>query len=237
MTENRYKYGKIYKLTSEHINKIYVGSTCKKLLSQRLAHHNSGYKNWKKGNKRYTTSFELFELGSVQITLLEACPCNTKDELLYKERYWIEQYKDIIVNKYRPIITNEEHKEQMREQQKQYREVNKEQMREQQKQYREVNKEKIKEHKKQYREVNKEKIKEHKKEYYEATKEQIKEHKKEYYEDNKDKIKERQRQKITCECGSIISKREKSKHEKTIKHNNFIKSEELPEITPAPESG
>jgi len=203
MTENRYKYGKIYKITSEHINKIYVGSTCKKLLSQRLAHHNSSYKKWKKNKGRYTTSYELFELGSVQITLLEACPCNTKDELLYKERYWIEQYKDIIVNKQKkPIVTNEETKER----QKQYCKDNKEQISEQHKQYYENNKEFL---------------------LLKITK---------YRETNKEKIKERKNQPIICACGSTFIQDGKARHEKTIKHNNFIKSK-LPEITPAPESG
>ena len=46
-----YKYGKIYKITSEHTNKIYVGSTCKKLLSQRLTFHRKNYKKWKKEKK------------------------------------------------------------------------------------------------------------------------------------------------------------------------------------------
>jgi hypothetical protein len=181
MTENRYKYGKIYKITSEHINKIYVGSTCKKLLSQRLAHHNSGYKRWNKCKSRYVTSYELFELGSVQITLLEAYPCNTKDELLSRERHYIELYKDIIINKVIPNRTN--------------------------------------------------------KEYIEDNKEKIKDYKKEYYKNNKNIISYEQSQPIICVCGSIITKSGKSRHEKTIKHNNFIKSEELPEIMPAPESG
>ena len=142
---NRYQYGKIYKITSEHINKIYIGSTCKKLLSQRLAHHNADFKKWKNGKYPYVTSFVLFNLGSVQITLLEAYPCNTKDELLSKERYWIEQYKDIIINKQLPIITTEEKKEYFKE----YRQENKEHIIEQQKEYRNNNKDKIKERKSQ----------------------------------------------------------------------------------------
>jgi len=107
----RYQDGKIYKIISDKTNKIYIGSTCKKLLSQRLAAHNTDYKTWKNGKGSYTSSFELFELGSVQITLLEACPCNTKDELLAKERFWIEQHQDIIINKRKPKITSKEKKE------------------------------------------------------------------------------------------------------------------------------
>jgi hypothetical protein len=141
MEMNRYQYGKIYKITSEHINKIYIGSTCKKLLSQRLASHNDKFKGWKKGKYPYVTSFELFELGSVQITLLEAYPCNTKDELLARERHYIELHREIIVNKNIPTRTDKE----IKEKKNQYYKNNKEQMSEQHKQYYKNNKDNIKE--------------------------------------------------------------------------------------------
>lgn len=150
----RYQLGKIYKITSEHTDKIYVGSTCKKLLSQRLASHSSEYKNWKNGKSNYISAFELFELGLVQITLLEACPCETKDELLSKERYYIEKYKDSIVNKRIPITTSEEKKEIK----KKYYEANKEHVNETHKKYYEANKEHFSETHKKYYEANKEKI-------------------------------------------------------------------------------
>jgi hypothetical protein len=142
MEINRYEYGKIYKLTSEHTNKIYIGSTCKKLLSQRLASHNNNYKQWKKGNRiGYMYSFKLFDLGLVQITLLEACPCNTKDELLSRERYWMEQNQDILVNKNKSILIDEEYKIQNIK----YYEENKQIILERNKKYRNTNKDKIKE--------------------------------------------------------------------------------------------
>ena len=39
----------------------------------------------------------------------------------------------------------------------------------------------------------------------------------------KDKIKEYQKQKFTCECGSITTINNRSRHFKTKKHKNFIK--------------
>jgi hypothetical protein len=147
MTEtNRYNNGKIYKLVSPHSNKIYVGSTCKKYLCQRLSQHKSNYKEWIKNEKIYISSFELFELGDVEIVLLESVNCETKDELFKKEREYIDKYKDIIVNKLKPSRTRKEKNEQT----KKYRAKNKEKM----KQYREENKERIKK----YYEDNKEKI-------------------------------------------------------------------------------
>ena len=57
-------------------------------------------------------------------------------------------------------------------------------------------------------------------------KEQISAKKKEYNKANKEKISERNKVKMTCECGSIFRKDNKSKHLKTIKHCNYIKNKE-----------
>lgn len=43
---------------------------------------------------------------------------------------------------------------------------------------------------------------------------------KKYYKNNKNKILQKQKVKITCECGSIISKASYSKHLKSNKHYN-----------------
>ena len=52
--------------------------------------------------------------------------------------------------------------------------------------------------------------------YYEKNKEK----KKEYYQKNKEKLKE----KITCECGSIVSKSVLARHKKSQKHINYLNS-------------
>ena len=86
-------------------------------------------------------------MGLVQISLLEDYSCNTKDELLARERYWIEQHRVILVNKNIPSRTDEEYKEYII-------------------QYNQDNKYKINEYKK----ANKEKKKEYNKQYYAAKK-------------------------------------------------------------------
>ena len=60
--------------------------------------------------------------------------------------------------------------------------------------------------------------------YYEKNKEQINKKKKEWYEKNKDRIIKKQTEKITCECGSIVSKNNLPAHKKTKKHLNHIYS-------------
>ena len=94
---------------------------------------------------------------------------------------------------------------------KEYYEANKEKRKEYYKEYREANKEKNKE----YREINKEK----RKEYREINKDKMKE----YYQENKEKILSRQKEKITCDCGSILRQGDKARHNRTTKHQNFIK--------------
>ena len=86
------------------------------------------------------------------------------------------------------------------------------------------NREKKKESDKKFYEKNKEKLKKYRKEWYEENKDKNREKRKEYYEKNKDKFKEKRKEKYTCECGSIIIKSDKLRHEKTKKHQNFINS-------------
>ena len=61
-------------------------------------------------------------------------------------------------------------------------------------------------------------IKEINKKYREDNKEKIKEIKKKYYDENKEKIKEKISEKITCECGSIVSKHHMTRHRRSLKH-------------------
>jgi hypothetical protein len=153
MEENKYQRGKIYKIISPHTDKIYIGSTTEIYLSKRLTKHKSNYKDWcLDNNKTYTTSFELFKLGNVEIILIETYSCNSKDELHKKEREHIELNKENIINKNKPSRT----KEDLKIQRKKYKDGHKDQI----KQYTEDHKDHIKEYKKNYYEKNKDQINE-----------------------------------------------------------------------------
>lgn len=102
-----YSNGKIYMIrpTVPHKeNEIYIGSTTKRLLSQRMSQHRLNYKYWKQGMWHYVTNFQLFDkFGSnVEIILLEAVNANSKDELSARERFHIQNNK--CVNKHIQII-------------------------------------------------------------------------------------------------------------------------------------
>ena len=131
-----YELGKIYKIVCNKTGLIYIGSTCQKLLSQRLSGHVRSYKQWEKGKpNKYTTSFNIIDNGDYYIELLEAVRCNSFDELAKKETYYIESID--CVNKIIPGRTNKEYD-------KQYYSDNKEKIKEQCKQYKQDDKEKLK---------------------------------------------------------------------------------------------
>jgi hypothetical protein len=120
-----YANGKIYKITSG--DKTYIGSTCEPTLARRLAKHIGHYKHWKKGNRSNMSSFSLIETGQYEITLIELCPCGSKDELRARERFHIETNECVnkrIEGRTRKERT-EDNKEMVIEQRKQYYQTNK----------------------------------------------------------------------------------------------------------------
>ena len=89
-----YANSKVYKIWSTQGDKIYVGSTTKQYLSQRMDTHRTAYKSWKDGKCKLITSFKLFDeygLENCSIELLEAKECNSKDELLKIEGKYIRE--------------------------------------------------------------------------------------------------------------------------------------------------
>ena len=187
-----YENGKIYKLVSPHTDEIYIGSTTQKLCV-RIAEHK---RDCREGKIR--TNKKLFELGDVKIVLIEDFPCDRKEELIKRERYYIENTDCLNI-----MIPGRTRKE-----------------------YYQDNKEIISEKKKDYREKNKEIIAQRKKEYCQKNKEKVAQRKKQYRENNKEKInkinEKKRKEKYTCQCGLTIRKDSKARHEKTIKHQNYL---------------
>ena len=144
---DRYQNGKIYKIIDNTNGNIYIGSTCVPTLALRLAKHRTHYKQYLNGNSVFYTSFKILENGDYSIVLLEQCPCNTKDQLLARERYYIESNE--CVNKKIPTRTHKEWVEKNREhylkQMKKYKEQNKDAIQKRKKIYNEINKEKLNE--------------------------------------------------------------------------------------------
>ncbi len=60
--------------------------------------------------------------------------------------------------------------------------------------------------------------------YYQNNREEIIEKNRIYYQENKTKIEARRREKIFCLCGCQVSRRERKKHLKTIRHREQMKA-------------
>jgi hypothetical protein len=160
---------------------------------------------------------------------------NNKEEIkLYKKQYNENNREKIKQNKKE---YGKNRKDKIKEYQNKYYENNREKIKLQKKEYIENNKEKYKEYNKEYYQNNKEVIKEYQGIYRENIKDKIQEYNKRYRNNNKDKIKEyqnlyqehnkdiinqRKQEKVLCECGTEISRRNLSTHRKTKKHNNLL---------------
>jgi hypothetical protein len=134
-----YQNGRIYKIIDLDTNECYIGSTVL-ALSQRLAQHVVSYKRYLKGKGNKITSFKIIANGDYDIVLNELFPCNSKEELHARESHYCQSIQCVNKNKNQGLIYALGGQ---KEYYKQYMKDNKEQLTEQNKQYREANKEHI----------------------------------------------------------------------------------------------
>ncbi len=216
---------KIYKITNDYNNDVYVGSTCDSL-TKRFSGHKLCLNSNKNNNRPIYKLMNEIGFERFRIELIEDYPCQDKYQLRQREGYFIREIGTL--NKKIEGRTMQEYyidnKNKIQESRKEYYEDNKDKIFEYNKEYYEDNKNKILEYNKEYNKSNKDKILEYQKEYYEDNKNKILEYGKEYYEDNKNKILEYKKEKITCDCGCIIRKGDISSHKKTNKHINLMKT-------------
>jgi len=235
MAVRDYSKGKIYKIVvdTDEEYKPYVGSTIQGL-AERMGGHRSGYKSWKKNKQTCCKSYDLFDRFGVEnckIILLEEYPCDSIMKLLMKEREWFDKME--CCNKCKPYTSKDEKKEndklyqqtpKQKEKKKEYRDEHKEQFAIYIKQYSETHKSELDEYHKQYRENNRKLLIEKQKSYATKNKEQIAEKNKEYRNEHKEEIAEKKKETFTCDCGTICRKSDKARHERSLKHQNFLSS-------------
>lgn len=217
-----YNNGKIYAIRSHQTDDVYIGSTCNPLC-KRMAQHRCDYKS----QTRITNSRMILKYDDAYIELIENFPCNTKEELLSREGHHIRTMPNC-VNRCIVGRTRKEYQQTYKDKiagyQATYRLENLDAIKEREKKYRKANKQKLAEKKKVYHEANKEIIMENKKVYYDTNKIVIKEKHKKYYEANKDKILEKHSIKRTCSCGMEYSHSHRARHERTKKHQDYLKT-------------
>ena len=202
-----YHNGKVYKIepiVDHEEGDIYIGSTTKEYLSQRMDRHRSKYKLWKKTSTDKTCSFDLFEkygIENCRILLLELVNAHTKDELHAREAHYIKTLK--CVNKVIPNRTSKE--------------------------YYEDKKTIISEKHKIYREANKEAILDQAKEYRIKNKDAITLRNKKYRESHFEELHEKKNMKTKCPCGGSYTHCHRALHFRTKKHIEYIKENEIKE--------
>jgi len=203
-----YKNGKIYRLVCEETGRQYIGSTCSTLV-KRLSNHKRLSNT---GRNRCTCK----DFVNPKIILIEDYPCDRKEQLLMRERHFIETIE--CVNYARPIITDEERKIYKKE----WTETNKEHTKQTKKDWCEKHKEYLKEQTAKYYQDHKEEILEYQQKYRDENREQILEYQKNYRVENREKINEKKYEKITCECGCIVARANMSRHKQSKKHINLL---------------
>jgi len=216
----KYKDGKIYKIT--HIDNekiIYIGSTIETLNVRYSGHRKDDTCSFYKYVKNnYECNYALFK-----IELIELYPCNSKKELELYEGTFIKKYKNqseyTVINmriagrsKKQWAVDNIEH---VKEHKKEYREKNSEKLKEKNKEYYQNNKELLNVKNKIYALEHKEQVSKYKEKWSNNNKDKLKEIGKNYYENNKDKI----LRKVKCEyCNCEISNSVFNRHLKSFKH-------------------
>jgi hypothetical protein len=196
-----YQNSRIYKIIDLETNECYIGSTTI-ALSQRLAQHVSTYKSYLNGKSVYVTSFKIIEQGNYDIVLIELFPCNNKEELHARESHYCQSITCVNMIKNQGLINVLGGK---KEYNKQYTFNHKE-------------------HKKQYDELYRKEHMDQSKQYYKANIDHITEKSKQYNVDNKEKIKKHNNTVLICQCGCSYNRSNKLRHERSNKHQEYVKN-------------
>lgn len=207
-----YSKGCIYKIVCKDVNitEKYIGSTTNFTKRKQAHKYNCNNTNRKSYNRRvYEFIRDNGGFENFQMIEIEKYSATDKRHLEARERYWKETAGDEL-GCYMPSLVAIACVASDPESVKAYK-----------KEYEKNNfalKAKKKEYQKIYEEENKERIAKYKKKHREDNIQIFSEKSKQYYRDNVEKI----REKFTCECGSITRRNHRLRHERTIKHQNFI---------------
>ena len=207
MTEiNKYQNGKIYKLWSLETDEIYVGSTCCPL-HKRMFKHRQSFRFGTRSHYKLYREMERLGETSFRIELIEDYPCDSRDELLKREGYWIRELKATL----NMVMAGRSKKE--------YYLEHIDEVKEYKRNWQEENKDRLKQKHSEYYQKHKQEILARVKEYTESHYEDRKQYTKQYREGNKEKIQAHKSEAHLCTiCGSTYTNCHKARHERTKKH-------------------
>ena len=194
--------GVIYKIVCNDTNETYYGSTTNYI--KRKRNHISSSKISSNNCK----SYDIINRGNFTFIIVETLICETKSDLLKRERYYIENNE--CVNIVIPIKTYQEHLEYRSNYKKEHRER--------------LSKMELERYYK-----NKDEILKQKCIYRENNRDKIKEQQRNYYDKNRDEINKKNREKplCLCECGLSHTINHKSRHLQTARHKKMLEKNML----------
>tara|TARA_R110000824_G_scaffold243023_1_gene431667 strand:- start:183 stop:665 length:483 start_codon:yes stop_codon:yes gene_type:complete len=156
---DKYQRGKIYKIIDNTNGDIYIGSTIQSLANRKSQHKVDTAKGTNK-----CVSKSIINNGNYDFILIENYPCESRGELLKRERYYIDNTE--CINYVRCYISTDERKEYeikyalenkdiINERVKKYYQEHKEEKAEYDKKYRAKNKDKRRDYDKKRRQLKK----------------------------------------------------------------------------------
>ena len=103
-----FKHGKIYLIQNDVDKMIYIGSTCKSVLTDRMWKHSSDSMKPEASNYNCKLYQHIRALGqfSFDIVLVETYPCETEYELRVREQHWMDHYSEkgvVLLNQRRAV--------------------------------------------------------------------------------------------------------------------------------------
>jgi len=196
MSQN-FSKGKIYKITNDFNDEVYIGSTCD-TLTKRFSNQRNNINTPSKMDRPLYILMREIGVDRFRIEIIEEFPCGDKYQLRQREGFHIREQGTL--NK---RIESRTAKERYDE--------NKIDILLKAKDYRLKHIEEYKERDKLYNKNHKNEIQSRNKIYYEINKENVKQHAKEY-----------RKEIIKCECGCDIKKGSLNYHKKSIKHQNLL---------------
>jgi len=194
----------IYKLVHfDDLNdeNIYIGHTTN--MVQRRHNHKTAccstkHKEYNKPKYQYIRANGGWD--KWQMILIEKYPCNIIDEATAREQYWRRRLNAT-------LNTNEPGRKS--------------------KQYYQDKKDDILIKTNKYRQEHRNDAIIYSREYYKNNHEERLEKQRKYRENNKEEIMKKKKEKITCGCGSVVVKDMIVRHRKTIKHQEWLKNNNL----------
>lgn len=225
------KQGFVYKLTCNQSGDVYVGST--EDMERRMDRHKSDCEKWVYGKGPWVSSYPIILTDDYKEEVLEVVelkgdtPEARRDELRRREQYWLDVYRNLPETKDHVLNECDAHSgfDSREEYIKAYREKNRDRLSAQKREYYERNKDKIKANTRKYHNKNRDRILVQMREYRERNKDKINAQHREWYEKNRDTYNAKRRQKITCECGDVVTRGGIARHIQTQRHADRLQEQ------------